>query len=110
MRAVPVVVVQPSGEVGFALGGGVVGNSVGPFSEVSLNESLGFAVSPGSVRPGKAVAEAELITDLAEGFGAVATAVIGQHSLKADAESLVILDSSLEESHGRGMALIGQNS
>ncbi len=109
MRAVPVVVVQPGGKVGFAFGGGVVGRSVGPFSEMSLDESLGLAVRPGPVRPGEAVAEAELITGLAEGFGTVAAAVIGQHALKADAERLVILDSSQEESHGREMALIGQN-
>jgi hypothetical protein len=46
----PVVAVQPEGQLGGALVGGVVAAGIGPFAQAGLDEALGFAI--GSRRVG----------------------------------------------------------
>ena len=86
VRAVPVVVMEPEGQVSGALGGVEVGASVGSFAEQALYDALGLAVGSRRVRSGTDGLEVEPPTEPGEGPGGVAGAVIGHDPLEGDAE------------------------
>jgi hypothetical protein len=47
MGTMPVVAVQPEGQLGGALVGGVVGAGIGPFAQAGLDEALGLPLALG---------------------------------------------------------------
>jgi hypothetical protein len=103
MRAVPVVLVDPSGQCGGADLGVVVGAGVGPFAEGGLDEAFCFAIGARGVRASETVAEAELVTEAAKDAGAVTGAVVGEQAANGNAEAGVVGDGSMEKgSRGRG--------
>jgi len=66
-------------QVSVALVAGQVAAAVGPLSDQSLDEALGFAVSLRPVRPCEAVFDAPFAASCSEGVGGVAGAVVGKH-------------------------------
>jgi hypothetical protein len=44
MGSMPIVLVEPDGQLGGAFMGGVVGAGVSPFAQACLDEALGFAI------------------------------------------------------------------
>ena len=108
-RAMPIVLVDPSGQLRGTELGVVVGTRVSPLAEGSLDEAFGFAVGAGSVGTSEAQAEAELVTETAKDAGAITGAVVGKQAADGDAEAGIVIDGSLQKSgSGRGL-LIGQN-
>ena len=85
MSAVVIVVVQPAGEFGQAVGLAGVGPCVGPLGDQGPVEPLDLAVGLGRVGPGVLVRDAGVLECLVEGFGPVAGAVVGQDPLDGDA-------------------------
>ena len=68
MRSVPVVSVEPDGQlVGAVIGGGIC-LGIGPFAQRSLDEAFGLAVGLRGVWPGVDVLEAEAVAGFAEGL------------------------------------------
>ena len=57
VRSVPIVAVEPGCEVLGALGGGVVGVGIGPFSQRGLDEAFGLTVGSGREGPGVAMSQ-----------------------------------------------------
>src|SRR3954463_4198521 len=82
---------------GNAVARGWVGLSVGPFAQGSLDKALGLAVCLGRIRLGPDVLEAEIGAGGAEGFRAIAGAIVGHHTGNRDAEARVVGDRGLEE-------------
>jgi hypothetical protein len=91
---------EPKGQVGSALVGGVVGASVGPFTQAGLNEAFGLAVSPWRIAFGEDVLEAELLARFREGSGAVARTIVGHDALDLDAQAGIVGNGGLEEGNG----------
>lgn len=63
---VPVVAMQPGGQVPGALLGAVVGKRVGPFAQGSLDQALGFAIGPRCVGSGALIPQAQPPTQAGE--------------------------------------------
>lgn len=78
MSAVVIVVVQPAGEFGQAVGLAGVGPCVGPLGDQGPVEPLDLAVGLGRVGPGVLVRDVGVLECLVEGFGPVAGAVVDQ--------------------------------
>ena len=66
MGTVEVVVVQPQWELLFPLQGVLIGTSVSPLAQGSLDEAFGFSVGAGSVDTGEALPDVPLVQDFAE--------------------------------------------
>jgi len=106
----PVVVVQPRRQTGCSLHRGPVSDGVSPFSEKGLDEAFCFAIGPGPVRPGEAVANAEVSAKFSKGPGAIAASVVGEDGVDVDAERPVVLNRCEQEGCRRGMAFIHQDA
>src|SRR5512147_586402 len=100
MRSVPVVAMEPKGQLGGALVGGVVGASVGPFMQAGLNEAFGLAIGPWRIGFGQDVLEAELLARLRKGSGAIARTIVGHDALDLDAQAGIVGNGGLEEGDG----------
>jgi len=109
MRAMPVVLMEPARELESAGLRVVVRAAVGPFPESGLDEAFGFAVGAWSVRTSEALANTELLAELAKMAGAIAGTVIGEHAGDGDAESSIVVNGSLQEGGSRGSFLVGQD-
>src|SRR6266403_1105326 len=107
MRPVPIVPMQPNGQVLGAASGCRIGDGVSPFPERGLNEALGLAVGFGRVWFCADVLEAEIAAGLGESFRSVAGAVVGHDPRDDDAEAFVVSDSRLEKGDGALLALVG---
>src|SRR5690606_22004364 len=105
----PVVSVQPDGQLLSPSGGAWIGLGVGPVAERGLDEALGFAIGLGRIWPGADVLEPQFSTGTTEGFGAIARAVVGHHPRNGYAQAEVIGDGGPEEGHGALLLLVGQN-
>src|SRR6476620_177378 len=104
----PVISVEPDGQLFGSAIGGWVSLGVGPLAERGLDEAFGLAVGPWGVGPGPDVPKAEAVTNVAEGRRAVAGAVVGHHPRKGDAKAGVVGDSGREEGNGAPLLLVGQ--
>ena len=82
----PIVSVQPAGEVLAALSGAVVGACVGPFVQRGLDEAFGFAVGSRGIGSGSDMSEFQSSAQFCEAFRAVAGAVVGHDAGEGDAE------------------------
>ena len=109
MRSMPVVLMDPRGEMLESIGGVLVETSIGPLSDGGLDESLCFAVSAGRVGPGESMLYALVAQGFAEQPVFVAGTVIGQHATDGEAESAVMGPGHEEEADGRLVALVGQD-
>ena len=87
MWPVPIVPMQPVGQVLGAASGCRIGDSVGPFPERGLNEALGLAVGLGRVWFGADVLELEIAAGLGESFRSVARSVVGHDPGDGDTEA-----------------------
>ena len=68
----PIVSVQPTGEVLAALAGVVVGACVGPFAQRGLDEAFGFTVGSRGIGSGADMAQFQSSAQFCEVFRAVA--------------------------------------
>ena len=59
MGAVPVVAVQPDGQLSLALEGVFVSHRIGPFSQGCLDEAFGFSLGLWRIGTGEDLAQAE---------------------------------------------------
>jgi hypothetical protein len=93
-------VLEPGEELPVAfLGVGPVAD-VGPFAKRRLNEAFGFAVGAGSIRPSKAMRNAECGAGVAELVGAVAASVVGEQGANGDAVLGVKSNGVAQEGEG----------
>jgi hypothetical protein len=109
MGTMPVVLVQPGQQVIAALARGVVEASIGPLPQSGLNKTFGLAVGARGIGASVFMADGVLLTEVAEGQGAVAGAVVGKDALDADTQSLVVGDSRSQESGGGEGLLVRQD-
>ena len=100
MRAMPVIAMLPSWQVGLALLGAFEGGGVRPFSERSLNETLSLAVSLRRIGFGAQMFDAKLLARVTPEMGFVAAAVVCHDACDGDAEARVIGNGCLEECDG----------
>src|SRR5215469_17635066 len=106
MRAMPVVAVQPSWQLGRAFVRGVVGARISPLSQAGLNETLGLAIGLGRIGLGADVLEAEALAGLLEGKGFVARAVVGHDALDRHAQARIVSNGRFKESDSGSLLLI----
>ncbi len=109
VRPVPVVSVEPGGQLGGALFGALVGVCVGPFSENGLDEALGFSVGSGGEWTGVEVSDACLFASLVEEAGAVAAAIVGEEALHGDSEAMEEGEGVGEEGGGATGGFVGED-
>jgi hypothetical protein len=95
----PVVQVNPVREIRKALSRVQVSVGIGPFSESSLNEALGFAVGAGRVRSGELLAYAEPTACITKVSRPVTGSVVCEDTPNRNAETGVILHSGNEKGH-----------
>ena len=92
MRSMPVVLMDPRGEMTKALGGVLIDASIGPLADGSLDETFSFAIGSWSVDAGADGFDLELTAGLGEEQGAEARAVVGHDTADADAEPREVID------------------
>src|SRR6185437_5946177 len=100
MRAVPVVAVNPSWQLGGTFLRGAIGLRVGPLAQAGLNEALGLTVCLGRIGLGADVLEAEALAGPLKSEGFVARAVVGYDALDRRAQARIVGDRSLQEGDG----------
>src|SRR3954466_14746282 len=105
----PIVLVQPDGQLGGSVGGVRIGLGVGPFAQRGLDEALGLAVCLGRIGLGPDVLEAVLAAGFADGVWAIAGAVGGHDPCDGDAEARIGGKGGFEEGDGAFLALVGQD-
>jgi hypothetical protein len=104
----PVVLMEPAWQLESAGLRVAVRTAVGPFPESGLDEAFGLAVGAWSVGTSEALANAEVLAELAKMAGAIAGTVIGEHAGDGDAESRIVVHGSLQKGGSRGGFLVGQ--
>jgi hypothetical protein len=105
----PVVSMQPEGQLlGTSLRGGI-GLGVSPFPEGGLDEPLGLAVGLRGVRFGANVLEPAIAAGVAKVERPIARAVVGHDPGDSDAEALVVGQGCLEEGDGALFLLVGHD-
>src|SRR5262244_1892717 len=105
MRPMPVVVMEPGGELKRALPGVMVSTSVSPLAQGSLNEALRLAIGARSEGFGEEVTDVVCLAEAAEGTGFIAGAVVGEEAANAKAKTSKESEGSLQES-GCGRAFL----
>ena len=102
----PIVSVQPTGEVLAALAGVVVGASVGPFAQRGLDEAFGFAVGSRGIGSGADMAQFQSSAQFCEAFRPVAGAVVGHDAGEGDSEGSEVAQGVKQRATGavRGFA------
>ena len=103
----PIVSVQPTGEVLAALAGVVVGACVGPFAQRGLDEAFGFAVGSRGIGSGADMAQFQSSAQFCEVFRAVAGAVVGHDAGEGDSEGLEVAQGVDERATGAVSGLAG---
>jgi len=93
-------------EEGGAVVTGVVRAGIGPLAGDGLDEALGLAIGLGSVGPGEAMLEAELVTSLGEELGAIGRAAVSEDALDVDAMRLVESNGLVEGGEDAGSFFI----
>src|SRR6478752_1643276 len=105
----PIVSMEPDGELLGSTSRSRVGLGIGPFAKRGLDEAFCLAVGLGRVRPGPDVLEAEILAGVAEFLGAIAGTVVGHDAKDANAETLIVGDSCFEEGDRTLLLLVGEN-
>ena len=87
----------------------MVGTGVSPFAKRGLDEALGLAVGLRRVRPSEDLAKTETLAGCTEGLSLVAGAVVGHHTVDANAKFGKISNGSFKEGDSTFLALIGHD-
>jgi hypothetical protein len=103
---VPVVSVQPGGQLIFSLARVFIGTSIGPFAQAGLDEALSLAIGLRGIGFGADVAQIETFAGPSEGEGLVARAIVGHYALGLDTEAGVIGDRCLEKGDRAALLLV----
>jgi hypothetical protein len=109
MLPVPIVLMEPAGQL---LSSGVrviVGPGVGPLAQSGLDEAFGFAVGARGVGTGETLGDAEAAAAAVKACGAIAGAVVGEHAGDDDAQAREVADGGLDKSRGGGGFLMGED-
>jgi hypothetical protein len=109
MGAMPVVAVQPEGQFGGALVGGVVSAGVGPFAQAGLDEALGFAIGSRRVGFDAQMLDSMPVQRLGVLEGPEADAIVRHDALDLDAEALKEGQGIEEKAQARRALLVGQD-
>jgi hypothetical protein len=107
VRAVPVVMMDPTLKHGRTLHGMVVGKAIGPFPECRLDESLGFPVGAGRIRFGEDVLQAQAPTGAFKDLGTERPAVVGHYTTHLDSQGPKVTDRVFQELHCTGRCFVG---
>src|ERR1700710_2860843 len=107
MGPMPIVSVQPDGQLLGTAIGCWIGLSVGPLPERGLDEAFGLAVGFWRVGLSADVLDAQVPASVPEGEGFVTTAVVGHDASDGDAEAFVVSHGRLEEGNGTIGLLVG---
>src|SRR5579863_3820126 len=109
MRSMPIVLVEPDGQLSGALVGGVVSAGIGPFAQACLDEALSFAIGSRGIGPGAQMLDPEQTQRFAVAAGAEARTVVGHDAVNPDAE-VAKESQGVEEKAQAGRAfLVGQD-
>ena len=90
MRPMPIVSVQPLGQVFSSLFGTVVGSRIGPFVQRGFDEAFGFAVGSRGIGSGSDMLQFQSSAQFREARRAVAGAVVCHDAGEGDAERLEV--------------------
>ena len=104
----PVVTVEPSGELIGAMSGSMKRGGISPPAQGRLDEALGLAIGPGGVGTGANVLDAQLTTGPTKGQSVEAGTVVGHDPLQTHAEALVVGNGLLKEGNGAGRCSLGR--
>ena len=106
MRSVPVVLVDPRGEVVESVGGVLVEPSVGPFSDSGLDKSFRLTVGAGSVDASADMFDGEVSASLSKERGIETGSVVGHDPSNMDTEPSEISHGLVKEGGRRGSFFI----
>ena len=106
MRSVPVVLVDPRGEVVESVGGVLVEPSVGPFSDSGLDKSFRLTIGAGSVDASADVFDGEVSASLSKERGIETGSVVGHDPSNMDTEPGEISHGLAKEGGRRGSFFI----
>ena len=109
VRAVPIVAMEPDGQLGRTMPGCWTGNGIGPFSESGLDEAFGLSVGFWRLGFCAYVFDPEIGASRCEDLCFVAGVVIGHDAGDGDAKALIVGEGGLEESDGAAGLLVGQD-
>ena len=107
MWPVPVVVVEPSGELLFSLLRVFVRTSISPLSEGGLDEAFGLTVGAWSIGFGEAVLDAEVAAQGSQSPRVIGRSVVGQDGLEAYAQPAIPGQGRSQERDHRLLLLVG---
>src|SRR5215210_3653712 len=110
MRSVPIVAVQPKGEIAASLIGGGVGSCVSPLSQRGLYEALGFSIGLWGIGAGPDRLDVEPVAGADKCFRPVARAIVGHDAADGDAEASIVGGGGLQESDGALLLFIGKDA
>ena len=105
----PVVLVDPGGEMAQAVGGVLIETSVSPFADGGLDETFRLAIGAGSVDASANVAKDKVAAGLSEQDGAEARAIVGHDAADADAELSEVGDGLAQEGAGGSSSFVGKH-
>ena len=102
----PVVAMEPVGQLGGALVRGLIGSCVGPFAKRGLDEALGLAVGLRCVGSGEDLAQTEARAGGLERLRPLARTVVCHHAFDAHTELGIVSDGGLQKGNGAFLALV----
>src|SRR2546426_101851 len=108
MRSGAIVMLQPARQHAGAIGGGVVGPRIGPLTQQSLDEALGFAVRARGIRPRPVMDEAQRSARRAEPDRPIARAIVRENPSHPDAAGTEPRQGAPHEAARRVAAFVGQ--
>src|SRR2546425_9337176 len=105
----PIVAMQPDGQLGSSVRRGWISEGIGPFPERRLNEAFGLAVGFWRIRLGADVLEAEIAAGPGEGLRPIAGTVVGHDAADGDAEACIVGQRCLEKGDGAFFYFVRQD-
>ena len=109
MRSMPIVLVDPKGEMTESISGVLIEASIGPLADRGLDKTLGFAVRAWGVDASTDGFDVELATGMGKQQRAEAGAVVGHDAADMNAEAGEVSDGLAQEAAGRDGLFIGQH-
>jgi len=109
VRSTAVVVGKKGGQPGSACCAVGIASGVRPFSQASLDESLGLTIGLRSVGASEGVLDTQGLTGTGKELGSVSTAVVSQHPLDVHTQGPIVRYRRFQERNGGGPALVTVN-
>src|SRR5262245_21623325 len=97
MRAMPIVVMDPTLEHVSPLRRMVVGDPIGPLAKGRLDKALRLAVGLRPIGSGKAVSDAQAFTGMVNGPGAESPAIVGEYASHTHAQGTEVGNGVMQE-------------